>query len=227
MLIVIEGLLDANTAQQMHKQLESADWVDGSVTAGTVSQSVKHNQQIDEDDVLGIELGNQILRRLGHHPLFLSAALPEKIYPPKFNRYTGGGTYGAHVDSAVMRVNAANMTIRTDLSATLFLTPPEAYDGGELMIETQYGAQTVKLNAGDMVLYPSTSLHEVTPVTRGARISSFFWIQSMVRETERRTILFDLDQSIQDLSVDLGADDPRIVDLTGVYQNLMRGWTVV
>lgn len=227
MLTVIENVLDAPNFRKMREALDSAQWTDGSATAGSVSQTVKHNEQLREDDPLAIDFGNHILRALGSHPLFLSAALPEKIYPPKFNRYAGGGTYGAHVDSAVMRVNAANMTLRSDLSATLFLTPPEEYDGGELVIETQYGAQAVKLNAGDMVLYPSTSLHEVTPVTRGARVSSFFWIQSMVRETERRTLLFDLDQSIQDLTGDLDPNDPRLVNLIGVYNNLMRGWAVV
>lgn len=227
MLLIIENVLAPAIIAKAHAALNDANWISGSVTAGSVSASVKSNNQLAEDDPLALDLGAHILSTLGNHPEFLSAALPEKIYPPKFNRYTDGGTYGAHVDSAIMRVNAANMTLRTDLSATLFLTPPEDYDGGELVIETHTGAQSVKLAAGDMVVYPATTLHEVTPVTRGARISSFFWIQSMVKEADRRAILYDLDQSIQTLSVDVEPSDPRMVSLIGVYNNLMREWAIV
>ena len=224
MLIVIENVLSADQLARAREALDKARWDDGADTAGSASRAVKRNLQLGEADPLAISLGAEIVRAAGAHPIFLSAALPEKIYPPKFNRYEGGGTYGAHIDSAIMRVNDANLTIRTDLSATVFLCEPDEYEGGELTIETQFGAQSVKLPAGDMVLYPSSSLHQVTPVTRGTRLASFFWVQSMVRENERRAILFDLDQAIQALSEDIAAEDPRYVGLTGVYNNLIRQW---
>ena len=171
---------------------------------------------------LAIELGQAILKRLGNHPQFISAALADKIYPPKFNLYQGGGHYGVHVDAAVMR--AGTETIRTDLSATLFLNEPEEYDGGELTIEGPFGAQAVKLAAGDMVLYPSSSLHQVTPVTRGFRLACFFWMQSMVRDEGERALLYDLDQSIQRLTAGGGAE---IDQMTHIYHNLLRRWAKV
>jgi PKHD-type hydroxylase len=227
MLIVIENVLDSDELAIFRQRLAEAAWQDGAATAGSRSIAVKDNHQLDEQSPVAVELGNHILRKLGNHPLFISAALPERIYPPKFNRYTGGGHYGVHVDAAIMRVADANLTIRTDLSATLFLNEPEDYEGGELMIEGRYGAQAVKLAAGDLLLYPSTSLHQVTPVTRGARIASFFWIQSLVPDEGARTLLFDLDQSIQALSIGRPKDDPDIDRLTHVYHNLLRRWASV
>lgn len=227
MLVVVENVLAADDLEKFRLALENAKWEDGSVSAGSLSASVKQNKQLAEDDPVARDLGNVILRRLGANAVFLSAALPEKIYPPKFNKYQGGGNYGAHVDGAIMRVNDANMTIRTDISATLFLTDPDAYEGGELVIETQFGAQEVKLAAGDMVLYPSTSLHKVLPVTRGARVASFLWIQSMVRDDADRNILFDLDQTIQSLYEAVPHGDDRLVALTGIYNNLVRKWALV
>lgn len=227
MLTIIENVLDASEVQTMRDRLDAAEWIDGKASAGSVSHSVKRNLQLEQGSPTAIALGNHILRLLGRHPTFISAALPQKIYPPMFNNYAGGGTYGAHVDSAIMHVDASNMTVRTDLSATLFLTDPEDYDGGELVIETSYGAQSVKLAAGDLVLYPASSLHQVTPVTRGARISSFFWIQSMIQDGARREMLYDLDQTIQDLRPDHDAEDLRLNALTGIYHNLVRQWAVV
>ena len=227
MLIVIDKVLSAEEVQKFRSHLAQAEWQDGLLTGGTRAAGIKQNLQLDEDSETAIQLGNHILKRLGHHPLFLSAALPEKIYPPKFNCYSDGGRYGAHVDSAVMPLRATRSSLRSDLSATLFLTEPEEYEGGELTIETPFGAQQVKLKAGDMVLYPSSSLHRVEPVTQGARICSFFWIQSMVRDEGERTLLFDLDQSIQSLSVGRSNDDPEILRLTGVYHNLLRRWASV
>lgn len=224
MLTIIENLLDASDVERARSALAGAAWIDGSVTAGSRSAAVKQNLQLAEMDPAAVEIGNQILRKLGVHPLFLSAALPEKIYPPKFNLYQGGGYYGTHVDAAIMRITDANITMRTDLSATLFLTDPDDYDGGELLIETQFGAQPVKLAAGDMVLYPASSLHQVSPVTRGQRIASFFWVQSAVPDESARTILFDLDQAIQALSASGRKDDPEIDRLTHIYHNLLRRW---
>jgi PKHD-type hydroxylase len=222
MLTCIEGFLNAEEVQRFREQLETAQWQDGASTAGAFARTQKHNEQLDESAELAVQLGNQILRKLGSHALFLSAALPQKIYPPRFNRYSGGGNYGAHVDSAVMRIPGTQVTMRTDLSATLFLCAPDEYDGGELQIETAFGAQQVKLAAGDMVLYPSTSLHRVTPVTRGARLASFFWVESLVADNELRTLLFDLDQSIQGLAATVPSDDPQLLRLSGVYHNLLR-----
>lgn len=226
MLIVIEQLLNPDEVHQFRTRLDKADWQDGLKTAGTLARAVKRNLQLDDGSALAIELGNQILRKLGHHPQFIAAALPARIYPPKFNRYEGGGTYGAHIDSALMQVPGTNVTLRSDLSATLFLSEPGEYDGGELEIEGPFGAQAVKLAAGDMVLYPSSSLHRVTPVTRGARIASFFWIESMVRDEGERALLYDLDQTIQGLTRHLAADNPHLVQLTGIYHNLLRRWAI-
>ncbi|MBB6122397.1 Fe2+-dependent dioxygenase [Sphingobium subterraneum] len=227
MLIVIDNLLDEGEVARFREQLDQASWIDGAVTAGTRSFTVKQNRQLAEDDPLAVALGNRILHRLGTNALFLSAALPEKIYPPKFNLYQDGGHYGTHVDSAIMRVAAADLTLRTDLSATLFLSDPADYDGGELLIEGAFGAQEVKLAAGDMVLYPSSSLHRVNPVTRGQRIASFFWIQSAVPDEAARALLFDLDQSIQSLSAGASASHPEIERLTHIYHNLLRRWAQV
>lgn len=224
MLIAIDQVLSPDEVRQFRQALDAAEWEDGLSTAGTLARAVKRNHQLPDGCNTAVQLGQHILRRLATHPLFISAALPSKIYPPKFNRYAGGGTYGAHVDSAVMQVPGTQLTLRSDLSATLFLAEPDEYDGGELEIEGPFGVQTVKLAAGDMVLYPSSSLHRVTPVTRGARIASFFWIESLVPDDGERTLLFDLDQAIQELTPSTDADDPRLLKLSGVYHNLLRRW---
>lgn len=224
MLIPIHKLLSKDEVNQFRALLDKADWQDGVKTAGNLSRSIKQNQQLDENSELAISLGNHILRKLGNHPLFISAALPHRIYPPKFNRYADGGTYGAHVDAALMQVPGVNVTVRSDLSATLFLCEPDEYDGGELQIEGPFGVQAAKLEAGDMLLYPSSSLHRVTPVTRGARVCSFFWIQSTVADDGARTLLFDLDQSVQGLTSSVGGEDPHLLKLIGVYHNLVRRW---
>ncbi len=226
MLIPILGVLSKDEVKQFRSHLDQAEWQDGLKTAGTLARAVKRNLQLEDGSPLAVELGNHILRKLGSNPLFISAALPSRIYPPKFNRYQDGGTYGAHVDSAVMQVPGTHVSVRSDLSATLFLAEPEEYDGGELQVEGPFGIQAVKLAAGDMVLYPSSSLHQVTPVTRGARIASFMWIQSMVQNDSSRTLLFDLDQAIQGMTGVVPADDPRLLKLTAVYHNLLRLWAV-
>lgn len=224
MLISIDQVLTKDEVRQFRQELDASDWNDGAATAGTLAKSVKRNQQVADGSALAVRLGQHILRRLAATPLFISAALPRTIYPPKFNRYADGGTYGAHVDSALMFLPGSSQQMRTDLSATLFLAEPEEYDGGELEVEGPFGVQAVKLGAGDMVLYPSTSLHRVTPVTRGARVASFFWIESLVPDEGERTLLFDLDQSIQQMTPLIAPDDMRLLQLTGVYHNLLRRW---
>lgn len=224
MLISIDQVLTKDEVRQFRQELDASDWNDGAATAGTLAKSVKRNQQVADGSALAVRLGQHILRRLAATPLFISAALPRTIYPPKFNRYADGGTYGAHVDSALMFLPGSSQQMRTDLSATLFLAEPEEYDGGELEVEGPFGVQAVKLGAGDMVLYPSTSLHRVTPVTRGARVASFFWIESLVPDEGERTLLFDLDQSIQQMTPLVAPDDVRLLQLTGVYHNLLRRW---
>jgi PKHD-type hydroxylase len=224
MLICIDKVLKAEEAREFLRQLQQAPWDDGTKSAGAVARLAKHNLQLDESLPLAITLGNEILRRLGNHPQFISAALPSKIYPPRFNRYDVGGAYGTHVDGALMRMPGTNITLRTDLSATLFLSDPADYDGGELQIEGPAGAQAIKLEPGDMVLYPSSSLHQVTPVTRGSRIASFMWIESFVRDAAARAALYDMDQSIQSLTSALGPRDENMLRLTNVYNNLLRRW---
>lgn len=224
MLIPIENVLSKDEVRLFRDHLDRAAWQDGLKTAGTLASAVKRNQQLEDGAEPAVSLGHHILRRLAANPAIISAALPNRIYPPKFNRYQDGGTYGAHVDSAVMQVPGSHVTVRSDLSATLFLAEPDEYDGGELEIEGPFGIQSVKLAAGDMVLYPSSSLHRVTPVTCGARIASFFWIQSLVQDEGARTLLFDLDQAIQGLTASHAPDDPHLLKLTGVYHNLLRRW---
>ncbi|MBC3876665.1 Fe2+-dependent dioxygenase [Undibacterium sp. FT79W] len=226
MLITIDHVLSKDEVKQFRHYLDNAEWNDGTKTAGTLARNVKRNAQIDDSTEVAISLGNHILRSLGNNPLFVSAALPRKIYPPKFNRYADGGTYGTHVDSAIMQIPGTNLSLRTDLSATLFLAEPDEYEGGELEIETEFGVQAVKLEAGDMVLYPSSSLHRVMPVTEGARVASFFWIESLVSDEGERAMLFDLDQTIQKLTPSIDANDPRLLKLTGIYHNLLRRWSI-
>jgi PKHD-type hydroxylase len=203
--------------------MERAEWVDGKATAGPQSARVKQNLQIREGDPIVEELRDEILTALQANMLFVSAALPLRVFPPLFNRYEGGGSFGNHVDNAI-RQNATGHRIRTDLSATLFLSAPHEYDGGELMVEDTYGVHSVKLPAGDLVLYPSSSLHHVRPVSRGARLASFFWVQSMVRQDADRTLLFDLDSAIQRLNQEAAGHHPAAVQLTAVYHNLLRRW---
>jgi len=228
MLVHIPALLNANQLTHFRQQLEAdnAPWIDGRVTAGHQGILVKQNQQIAEGSPVAIELGNILLAALERNPLFISAALPNRIYPPMFNRYQGGMHFGNHVDGSIRLLPGTGDKLRTDLSATLFLAPPESYDGGELLIEDTYGTQTVKLPAGDMILYPASSLHRVNPVIRGTRLACFFWVQSMVREDGQRTMMFDLDNAIQRL-IATNADEAARVKLTGVYHNLLRSWSDV
>jgi PKHD-type hydroxylase len=223
MLLPIADVLNAGQVTRARQLLEQAEWVDGRVTAGFQSARAKDNCQLPEDSAAARELGATILAALEQNALFISAALPSRVFPPLFNRYEGGQAFGTHVDNAIRQVGGTPHRIRTDLSATLFLAAPHEYDGGELIVEDTYGTHNVKLPAGHLILYPSTSLHHVRPVTRGARLASFFWIQSMVRDDGRRTVLFDLDLAIQRLN----GDDPNhavALQLTGVYHNLLRRW---
>jgi PKHD-type hydroxylase len=226
MLLLIPDLLTAEQVLKARRTFEAAEWVDGRVTAGHQSARAKHNTQLPEGSPAARDLGGMILAALEQSPLFISAALPARVFPPLFNRYEGGQSFGTHVDNAIRQVGGGPHRIRTDLSATLFFTAPDEYDGGELMVEDTYGAHDVKLPAGHLILYPSTSLHHVRPVTRGARIASFFWVQSMVRDDGERTLLFDLDLAIQRLHGEQ-PDSAAAVQLTGVYHNLLRRWADV
>ncbi len=223
MLLPIPNLLTAEQVTKARGICERAEWSDGRVTAGHQSARAKDNMQLPEDSAAARELGEMVLTALGQNALFISAALPSRVFPPLFNRYSGGQSFGTHVDNAIRQVTGTGHRIRTDLSATLFLANPEEYEGGELVVEDTFGSHGVKLPAGHMILYPATSLHHVRPVTRGARLASFFWIQSMVRDDGQRTILFDLDSAIQRLNFDV-RDHPSTVQLTGVYHNLLRQW---
>lgn len=226
MLLRIPQLFSADETLRIRTALEQAQWLDGKVTAGYQSAKAKHNLQLAEDDALAREISEAMLQRLWDHPLFMSAALPSKVFPPLFNCYTAGGNFGYHIDNAVRQVRGSVERVRTDLSATLFFSDPQDYDGGELLIQDTYGVHQVKLAAGDLVLYPSTSLHKVEAVTRGARFASFFWIQSLVREDAQRTLLYEMDQAIQQLNQDV-PDHPSLVQLTGTYHNLLRRWVEV
>jgi PKHD-type hydroxylase len=226
MVLHIPDVLSSTDAAAFLDALTRADWQDGRITAGYQSARAKHNLQLPEEHPLARELSDRVLAALEGNQLFMGAALPSKVFPPLFNRYDGGQAFGTHVDNAIRQVKGTSHRVRTDLSATLFLTPPEAYDGGQLVVEDTYGTHEVKLPAGHMVLYPATSLHHVTPVTRGSRISSFFWIQSMIRDDAKRTLLFDLDLAVQRLSTD-APDHPSAVQLTGIYHNLIRMWAEV
>jgi PKHD-type hydroxylase len=226
MLLQIPDVLSAGEVASARQRLEAASWIDGRVTAGHQSARAKDNLQLPEDSPIARELGDEILAALQRNALFISAALPARVFPPLFNRYQGGHSFGNHVDNAIRHVPGTPHRIRTDLSATLFFTGPDEYDGGELVIEDTYGVHAVKLPAGHLVLYPSTSLHHVRPVTHGARLASFFWIQSMVRDDGERTLLFDLDSAIQHLT-QAHVDHPVAVPLTGVYHNLLRRWAEV
>jgi PKHD-type hydroxylase len=223
MLIAIPDVLTAEQVVQARQRLDAADWIDGRVTAGVQSARAKDNLQLAQDHPVARQLGDMILSALQSNALFVSAALPLRVFPPMFNRYQGGQSFGSHVDNAIRQVSGTAHRLRTDLSATLFFANPDEYDGGELLIEDTYGVHSVKLPAGHLVLYPSTSLHSVRPVTRGARVASFFWVQSMVRDDGQRTLLFDLDTAIQRIARDV-PDHPSTVQLTGIYHNLLRRW---
>jgi PKHD-type hydroxylase len=223
MLLHIPNVLTAEQVSQARAALDATEWVDGRVTAGRQSAQAKDNMQIPEDHPVAREWGDVILGALQQNALFMSAALPLKVFPPLFNRYSGGQSFGTHVDNAIRQVTGTPHRVRTDLSATLFLANPDEYDGGELSVEDTYGVHDVKLPAGDLILYPATSLHHVKPVTRGARVASFFWIQSMIREDAERTLLFDLDSVTQQIGAD-NPSHPLAVQLTGIYHNLLRRW---
>ncbi|MEI2733464.1 MAG: Fe2+-dependent dioxygenase [Rhodoblastus sp.] len=224
MLICIPEILSKAEVADFRRLMDAVDWEDGRSTAGAQSAMVKKNDQLPPDCDLARRLGARIVSALTRNPTFVSAAIPLQIFPPLFNRYGVGQKFGIHVDNAVRGDALTGLRIRTDLSATLFLAEPEDYDGGELVVEDYYGSHEVKLPAGDLVLYPSKSLHMVTEVTRGARVASFMWMQSMIRDDHARSMIFDLDNSIQALCERLGRDDPEAVRLTGVYHNLIRYW---
>ncbi|MBN8844999.1 MAG: Fe2+-dependent dioxygenase [Sphingomonadales bacterium] len=224
MMISVPDLLDAESVARIRQIIDAAEWVDGNITAGSQSALAKKNEQIPEGSAAAREAGGIILKALGNSPLFFAAALPLKVYPPLFNRYGEGQTFGTHVDNAVRIQRGSDFRLRSDLSVTVFLEDPAAYDGGVLVVEDYFGTQQVKLPAGHAVVYPSSSLHHVTPVTRGTRVASFFWLQSMVRDTDARRLLFGLDQSIQRITGQLGGTDRSVIELTGVYHNLLRRW---
>lgn len=226
MLLQIPQLLTSEQVTGCRKLLETDKWVDGRITAGHQSARVKDNLQLQEDQEEAKKLGDIILAALENNSLFMSAALPLKVFPPLFNRYQNGQSFGNHVDNAIRQVKGTPHRVRTDLSATLFFSDPDEYDGGELVVEDTYGLHSLKLPAGHLILYPASSLHHVRPVTRGARLASFFWIQSMVRDDGERTILFDLDVAIQRLMADV-PDHPSVMALTSLYHNLLRRWADV
>ncbi|HVV60588.1 MAG TPA: Fe2+-dependent dioxygenase [Pseudolabrys sp.] len=223
MMVHIPKVLTSEQVARCREVMEKAAWIDGRVTAGHQSSKVKNNLQLPETAPEARDLGNMVVEAVARSNLFMSAVLPKQVFPPLFNRYDAGMTFGAHVDNAVRGHAATGARIRTDVSSTLFITSPEDYDGGELVVEDTYGSHKVKLPAGDMIVYPATSLHNVTPITRGSRIASFFWTQSMVRDQSRRSLLFDLDMAI----IRLTQDHPghaSLVELTAVYHNLLRQW---
>lgn len=227
MLHHIPNILTKQQVQFIHQEMHKVEWVNGKLTAGTLSATVKQNQQLPEDHPLTHQLSTLILEALGQHPLFLSAALPLDIIPPLFNRYENNEAFGFHVDNSIRRIRGSQQRLRTDLSCTLFLSEPDEYEGGELVIEDTYGYHEVKLPAGDLILYPASSLHEVTPVTQGCRTASLFWLQSMIRDDANRHMLFNLDQTIQSLRVELGDQHAEVMKLTNLYHNLMRKWAEV
>jgi PKHD-type hydroxylase len=227
MLVKIENVLTKEEVAHCRSVLEGTQWVDGRITAGAQSALAKHNLQVPENAPQARALGEIVLRALGTNAAFNSAAVPFRVFPPLFNRYDVGMKFGAHVDNAIRFITGPNIRVRTDLSATLFLTPPEDYDGGELVIQDTYGEQSVKFAVGDMVLYPASSLHRVEPVTRGSRWASFFWIQSMVKDDGARGMLYQLDQAIIKTRTELGDKHAAVLELTAVYHNLLRRWAEV
>lgn len=226
MLVHIPQIISKDQVAQFRQLLAEAEWVDGRATVGAQGAQVKKNRQLATDDPIAKKIGEIILQAIYANPLFMSAALPLRTVPPLFNSYEGGEHYGLHVDGAIRLVPGSNLSLRTDVSSTLFLSEPDEYDGGELIVQDTYGSHEVKLPAGDLILYASTSLHKVEPVTRGARVCSFFWSQSMVRDDWQRTMLFELDATIQQLREQVG-DNEQVLQLTGHYHNLARQWSQV
>ena len=224
MLIAVPDLLSTTELAEIRAIIDAADWIDGNATSGHQSALAKNNEQLPEDGEAAKHAGRLILDALGRSPIFFASALPLKIFPPLFNRYGAGQEFDTHVDNAIRIKRGSDFRIRSDLSITIFLEAPEEYDGGELLVEDHYGVQRVKLPAGHAVVYPSSSLHRVTPITRGRRVASFFWLQSMVRDAEERRTLFDLDRAVQRLTAELGGKDRSVIELTGVYHNLLRRW---
>jgi PKHD-type hydroxylase len=224
MMIAVPDLLDPGAVARVRAVVDAGEWIDGNATSGHQSALAKRNRQLAEDSKAAREAGRMVLDALGRSPLFIAAALPLKIFPPLFNRYEGGEAFGTHIDNAVRIHRGSEFRVRSDLSATLFLEPPEAYEGGELVVEDNLGVHSTKLPAGHLLLYPASSLHRVEPVTSGARVAAFFWVQSMVRDDSARTLLFDLDQSIQAIAAERGQADREVIRLTGIYHNLLRRW---
>lgn len=227
MLLHIPQVFTKDEVRALRERLDAGPWADGNMTSGHQSATAKRNLQLPEDSAEAREVSALVVQALNANPMFVSAALPHTVFPPLFNRYEGGGEFGTHVDNAIRQQRGGALRIRSDLSATLFLSEPEDYDGGELVIEEMYGPQTVKLPAGDLVLYPSKSLHRVTPVRRGARVSSFMWLQSLVRDDADRETLFRMDVAIQRVALEKGPKDQAVIELTGVYHNLLRRWAEV
>ena len=224
MMIEIPALLDAVAVARLRAIIDAGEWVDGNATSGPQAALAKRNEQLAEECSAAREGGALVLDALGKAPLFVAASLPAKVFPPLFNRYAGGQMFGTHIDNAIRIKRGTDFRLRSDLSATLFLADPETYDGGELVVEDSYGAQSVKLPAGHMIVYPASSLHHVEPVTRGSRVACFFWIQSMVRDGEARRHLFELDRAVQTLAAEKGQGDRTVIQLTGLYHNLLRRW---
>jgi PKHD-type hydroxylase len=227
MLICVPDVLSKAEVADFRAAMDAAEWEDGRSTAGAQSAMVKKNEQLPPNGAIARQLGEAVIKALVASPLFVAAAIPKQIFPPLFNRYGVGQHFGIHVDNAVRGDHFTGTRIRTDLSVTLFLSDPEEYDGGELIVEDYYGSHRVKLPSGHLVLYPASSLHTVTAVTRGVRVASFFWLQSMVRDGHARSLIFDLDTAIQGLVQRVGRDDPELVKLTGIYHNLIRCWAEV
>ena len=224
MMLAIPKLLDGEALARVRAIILDAEWIDGNATSGVQSSLAKRNRQLAEDSAAARDAGAIILDALGRSPLFIAGALPLKVFPPLFNSYCAGDGFGAHVDNAIRIRRGSDFRIRSDLSATVFLEEVDSYDGGELQVEGQFGVQSVKLPAGDMIVYPASSLHRVNPITRGRRLAAFFWVQSMVRDNDARQLLFDLDSAIQAIAAERGQADPEIVRLTGIYHNLLRRW---
>jgi len=226
MIVQVPNVLNPDQIARCREVMSRASWIDGRVTAGYQSAVVKDNRQLPEHSPEARELGDMVVAALERSPMFITAALPLRVFPPLFNRYEGGEKFGAHLDNSIRQIPGTSYRIRTDISATLFLSAPEEYDGGELVIDDVYGAHAVKLNAGDMVVYPASSLHHVKPVTRGVRLASFFWVQSMVRDDSTRTLLFDLDIAINKVNQAL-PNHGAVVELTNCYHNLLRRFAEV
>ena len=227
MMLQIPDVLTPDQVSHCRAVLDAAAWIDGNATSGFQAAMAKTNQQLPQDGAAAREVGAVIVQALQAHPLFVSAALPRTILPPLFNRYGEGMGFGDHIDNAIRRDPSTGLALRTDLSATLFLSDPDDYDGGELVVEDAFGSHIVKLPAGGLILYPASSLHHVTEVTRGVRTASFFWIQSLVRDDAKRALLLDMDVAIQRLSGAVGTTDPSVLSLTGTYHNLLRMWAEV